>query len=114
MIKKHENIPGTFSFDLDGKQHEIKASFKAIYLIESEYLQRPLVEILQDLSDGKSKIADIVSIIHAGLIANNDTRYSYEELGELVYQNGAMKLWPVCIEYVTHILTAGMTESKKK
>lgn len=82
------NIQGVFKVYIDGKDREIKCTWGAIENLERYIIKKPIVSILSDSVNGIRSVSDVIDVIHQGLIANKDTRFNRDVLGEYIIQQG--------------------------
>lgn len=104
------NISGIFTVNLAGKDREIKANFALIEKLEGGILRKSISRTLEDAINGEVRISEMVSTIHAGLVTNNDTRLSREEVGAEFVANGASKYLPLFVELLAYLITGDRKE----
>jgi hypothetical protein len=96
------NIQGIFRVFLEGKDRDVKITFGVVEDLESFYFKRPLVQVLNDSVNGKIFLKDVVNLIYCGLHANQDTRFSREQIGEYVLEQGLInykEFFETCLTY---------------
>lgn len=72
---------------LDGTPRTMRATFRAMRDIELS-LNKPWAKLGEMVLSGDFGINELTTIIYHGLRGNNDTRLSFDEVGELVALEG--------------------------
>jgi hypothetical protein len=102
-----DNILGTFELELLGSTRELKSNFSCVEKLERNVLKKPLMKALNDAIQGEIYFGDVVDTILVGLHANNDTRFSRNQIAEYVHTKGLQNFLEFYIQYLTFSLTGG-------
>lgn len=102
------NISGEFQIDLAGQKRTLKANFGCIEALETQILQKGIFETLTDAMQNKGRFYDIAAVIHAGLVANKDTRLTRAEVGQAILEGGLVNYMETYIEFLTYCITGGV------
>lgn len=102
------NISGEFKINLAGQDRVMKANFACIEALETQILNKGIFEALTDAIQNRGRFSDIAAVIHAGLVANKDTRLTRQEVGQALLEGGLVKYMEVYIEFLTYCVTGGV------
>lgn len=110
-----ENIPGLFDVTIGGSKRQVKVSFGLVERIERRVLKRPITTLLQEAAAQVFCVSDMATLIHEGLVENNDKRMTYEEIGEAILRSpgGASAFAGVYVEMLVYALTGGVKSDGK-
>lgn len=98
----------------DVKIITINNCFKTVQLIEDKHPQG-VIELITSMANGKIRIVDIASIVHCGLVGNNDTRYDLAQVGELVMNTGVVEVATQLDDFLTTLVSpevGGVSQGK--
>lgn len=117
-----ENLDGKFTLEIDGKQRELVCNIGVLEHLEKSVFKRPIHGVLKEIiyyienienpdDSGRSGfyISELVDTIHAGLLGNNDKRFSREAIGNEVLQNGSNNYLEFYISFLTYGVNGGET-----
>jgi len=98
-------INGRFTLDLVGQERTLVADFNFIETIELSTVRKPIFQLLDEALNGRMHLTDMVSVLHAGLKSNGDTRLSRAEIGNDVIAKGMANLVEFYIKFLTYAVT---------
>lgn len=102
-----DSINNSVTIILAGQERTLKATFKAMREIE-RVLQRPWASLGNMVVSGTMGVTEMATIIHQGLLGFNDTRLSFDEVGEAVVAEGIQTL----LDPVTSFILIGFRGAK--
>ncbi len=107
---------GEKEIKVSGRTLLLRPCFEA--LVEIEARTKPLNELLADFIKKRVKQTEVVVVIYAcakaGAEQEGSRPLSFEQVGDLCWRHGIMKLGGDALECVVHVMTAGRTEEEKK
>lgn len=103
-----ENISGEFVITLGGRELTLKATIGGSQVLEERKLGRSIMETLAYVVEKKAvSFNEVLSIYEVGLAGNGDTRFSRDQIGEMIFNDGLINHIQPCILFLTHCLTGG-------
>lgn len=100
------------SITLAGEERTMRATFTAIAAVEKA-LGRSMVAIINKVAGGDLGVTEAATIVYHGLRGNEDTRLSYEQVGEAVVEAGLGNVSAAVVGFVS-IALSGVEVGKPK
>ncbi|MDZ7822837.1 MAG: gene transfer agent family protein [Ahrensia sp.] len=97
MVNRHR---GEISAELGGKQRCLCLTLGALAQLESYFAVGDLSALAERFATGKLAAADLISIIHAGLLGGGHT-FSREEVAEMQAEGGLHGYAKIAAELLT-------------
>jgi hypothetical protein len=92
------------SITLAGEERIMRATFTAIVAIEKA-LGKSMTAIINQVAAGDISITDSALIVYHGLRGNQDTRMSFEQVGEALVEAGMAAVSLPVVEFVSRSLS---------
>jgi hypothetical protein len=103
-----KNIAGQFKLTLGGRSVTLKSTFGAIEILEQDKFNRSIMAVFQELVATKQmSFSDMISVYEVGMAAYGDTRMTRSQIGEAIFQDGAVNHIKPCLDFLTYCLTGG-------
>lgn len=107
-----ENIRGEFTVELAGQERTLKCTGGAMDGLEDR-MGKAILRCLREALEGAPYFKDVVTVIHAGLVGNNDKRLSRLQIADAITEAGLNNVMPVYIDFLSYSLTGGKTPEVK-
>ncbi len=88
----------------------LKATFGAAEKIETSVLPLGIAEAVLRARKGEVKTTEMVGVFWVGLAAANDTRFTYEKLGDEMLKRGMSFYLVDYLNYLAYFLTGGQEQ----
>lgn len=88
---------------LDGMDRTMRASFSAIMAIEKA-LGKSMTAIINQVASGDMSITESATIVYHGLRGNDDTRMTFDQVGEAIVNSGMGAVSIPIVEFVSRSL----------
>lgn len=117
------NIRGIFPIEICGGVRDAKATIGVAIKLEEEILKMPITQKLSGILFADQLPAnerefvsytEVIKTLQAALEANGDTRFSFDEIGESLVENGFDKYAAWFIEFLTYYVTKVEDKSSNK
>lgn len=102
-------LDGKFTLELDGQERTLIANFLFIENLERRTLKKPILKLLSEAQEGMLGMSDVAEIIHAGLVANRDTRLTKNQIGQLIFGDYP-NMFAFCVEMLAYSIGAEQEE----
>lgn len=102
-------LDGKFTLKLGDQERTLIANFLFIEMLERRTLKKPILKILLEAQEGLLGMSDVAEILHAGLLANRDTRLTKNEIGQLIFGNYP-GMFAFCVEMLAYSIGAEQEE----
>lgn len=101
-----ENIRGEFPITLAGEERVMKCTGRMMDGLEAK-LGKPVLRALHEALEGQTYFRDMVTVFHAGLAANKDTRLNREKVADAIAEVGMSSLLKEYIDILSYSLSGG-------
>lgn len=97
-----KNLSGIFTIEIDGADRDLKCNFGVVEALERAVFKRPITKVIDEIVNGEVYISELCDTILTGLKANNDTRFTRDQIGEEIQKRGIGKYAAFYLDYLSY------------
>lgn len=103
---------GLMMIKLGDKDVELKGNWKCVQMLEQRLNKGIIQFAVNDLQNLNIGVGTLGHIYYSGMRANKDTRLTYDEICQLIIEDGIMGHMQPAIEFISSITSPGEDEAE--